>query len=442
MMLTALLMSATPAHAWTLAGWAWDSNEFPVEWYLSDYVTPELGADYEEEVSQLGASIWAEQAPCAGTSDQYMGIREGHWESGPSASDLVNTVYFDDPSAVNGETALGVTYTSFGGAYFPIEEPSGDISYIFEAYDSDIVFSEWAEWASTEDIAAGNCNSEFSIEGVATHEFGHFWGMGHSCEQEDVEAGLCTELAWYDATMFWTGGACDLTQANLADDDIQGITALYGPYASFSTDSETSGGVPLEVCFDLQTKTGDYEGLEVEWSFGDGATSTEFTPCHSYETQGQFTVFVSITGTDESCGSYSFDQREPAFVTVCEPPHAGDGFTGTFTYEYVEGTTYQMVNQADLSVYGCIDQVAWDVFKDGQKVQSISAWAPKIDFGEKGSYEVVLNLGGPGGIAADSLTIDVGTDGVGGCSAVPGAAAGLFGLLAGLGAAVRRRRQH
>jgi hypothetical protein len=89
----------------------------------------------------------------------------------------------------------------------------------------------------------------------------------------------------------------------------------------------------------------------------------------------------------------------------------------------------------------------WEVYKggsvSGEPVQTLSAWSPKIEFTEEGTYTVVLNVGGPGGISAGELTIEVEDkrgDVSRGCSAVP-ATAGLLGIFIGLGAAVRRRRQ-
>ena len=138
--------------------------------------------------------------------------------------------------------------------------------------------------------------------------------------------------------------------------------------------------------------------------------------------------------------------RETAYVLVCGEPEPADGFGGLFTYDHFDGLVYQMYNQTDVSVYGCVDQVQWEVYKggfvSGEPVQVIGAWSPKIEFEAEGKYTIVLNVGGPGGVSAGELTIDV-TDQRGeqsrGCSTVP-AMGGVFGMLIGLGAAVRRRR--
>ena len=113
-----------------------------------------------------------------------------------------------------------------------------------------------------------------------------------------------------------------------------------------------------------------------------------------------------------------------------------------FTYEPVENFVYQMVNQVDTSVYGCIERIRWDVFKGDstEPIRSISAWSPKIDFEEEGDYRVVLYVGAPGDlVAAEELLIKVEEAAGSGCATAP-STGGLAGLLIGLiGLLIRRR---
>ena len=133
---------------------------------------------------------------------------------------------------------------------------------------------------------------------------------------------------------------------------------------------------------------------------------------------------MKVTGSQAQCGEWNHTQRELAYVTVCEAPAPAEGFKGMFTYEPVEDTIYQMINQVDTSVYGCIERIRWDVFKDGDDtpIQSVSAWSPKINFPSEGKYRVVLNVGAPGELySADELVIEV--ESAGGCSSVPASVA-------------------
>jgi len=98
-----------------------------------------------------------------------------------------------------------------------------------------------------------------------------------------------------------------------------------------------------------------------------------------------------------------------------------------------------MFNQADLSVYGCIETAQWDVYSGDELIDSVNAWSPMLAFPNAGDFRVVLSLAGPGGEATHEMTIQAQAD-TGGCSAI-GAGASLVGLFAGLfGVALRRRR--
>jgi len=76
------------------------------------------------------------------------------------------------------------------------------------------------------------------------------------------------------------------------------ITGLSEPlHASFSADA-TEGKAPLRVQF-MDTST----GIPVcwNWSFGDGATSTDQNPVHIYTTPGNYNV--SLTVSDSGGGN-------------------------------------------------------------------------------------------------------------------------------------------
>ena len=69
-------------------------------------------------------------------------------------------------------------------------------------------------------------------------------------------------------------------------------SALPPPSASFSVDVE-SGVAPLEVRF-AHTSQGPL--TSVEWDFGDGTTSTEYSPSHTYTTAGSHSVRLTAVG--------------------------------------------------------------------------------------------------------------------------------------------------
>ena len=436
MMLSAMILPvllAEPAHAWRHTRKVWDREAFPLEWYMSNTTEDSLPEGVEAEILEKSWGHWVGDAACADLSTDFV-VDDVRPATGYEF-DGYNTFYFDDPADEVSTGVLGQTLTlGDGQVAFNL---SGE-TYIF-ATDSDIIFNNDIDWGTDEGIDAG-CSGEYSLEAVATHEIGHLWGMDHTCEEGEP----CNDLDKRYATMYWSIGPCSTYQSILKSEDIEGITALYGPYASFYSDSKRNGGAPLDVCFQLEMGE-ENEGVEIEWNFGDGniVQETADEVCHTYTDAGQYTVNMKVTGTQEECGAWEFTQRELAYVTVCEAPQPADGFKGMFTYEAAEeALTYQMINQVDTSVYGCIERIRWDVFKGNsdEPMRSISAWSPKIDFEEAGNYRVVLHVGAPGDLnAAEELTIKVEEVKSSGCATAP-SNGGIIGLLLGMvGLLVRRR---
>ncbi|WP_317175435.1 PKD domain-containing protein, partial [Pontibacter cellulosilyticus] len=55
-----------------------------------------------------------------------------------------------------------------------------------------------------------------------------------------------------------------------------------------------TGGQFERVCFTNET-TGGYQNYSYVWNFGDGTTSTLENPCHTYTSEGTFTVSLTVT---------------------------------------------------------------------------------------------------------------------------------------------------
>lgn len=121
------------------------------------------------------------------------------WQLG----DGVPMLNFQDPEHACNGNCLAATFTGF-------YEQRNDGSY--RIFDADIVTSSRYDFTSTRED--DGCSNEFFIEGVQTHEAGHGLGLGHS-----NVAG---------STMFPSVAACDNGPASLAQDDKDGIQALYG----------------------------------------------------------------------------------------------------------------------------------------------------------------------------------------------------------------------
>jgi len=90
------------------------------------------------------------------------------------------------------------------------------------------------------------------------------------------------------------------------------LTAPENFSADFTADV-TSGPFPLTVHF-TDLSTGDITTWS--WDFGDGATSTERNPAHTYTDSGIYTVSLTVTGpggTDTEAKTDFIVTRLPAF---------------------------------------------------------------------------------------------------------------------------------
>lgn len=436
------------ASAWTHTGIAWVPQEdFPLPWHSAgradceDSVRDARPEDvnYCQEFMQYGHDAWKEQAACASITNEYVG-------ENPNIGflrDFKNYTSYDDPGPDGDVTTRDDdNITDVGTLAVNLSRPGEQLftfngKVYYRNTDSDIVFENDVNFATPEEIEQ-NCAGRTDIRGVATHEVGHLYGMGHSCEEGDP----CVDPALKEATMFWTAPNCSTGAGTLNEDDIEGITALYGPSASFACSHQISDSLALGVIpFDLKCSiVSEYreEITEVEWHWGDGSgDSTGLSASHTYTEPGNYTVEVSVTGEREACGEdgWSNEFRKVGFVRACGVPEP------EFAVEHVDGLAYQMLNDTDVSVYGCYSNIEWQVYKGdkvdaGQMVEELtySGWDPTITFPEDGTYTVVLNLGGPGGTGAAMTTFDVKEhrgEGYSACDTTSGAA-GTGLLLSGL----------
>jgi len=162
----------------------------------------------------------------------------------------------------------------------------------------------------------------------------------------------------------------------IQEDYVQFATSA--PVANF-TATPRSGGSPLLVQF-TGTSTGDITSRH--WDFGDGATSAQQNPTHTYQNSGSYTVSLTVTGPG---GSNTKTMED--FIQVTPPPPVAN-----FTAAPRSGGSPLLVQFTGFST-GDITSWLWN-FGDGTKS---TVKIPSHTYQNIGSYTVSLTVTGPGG---------------------------------------------
>lgn len=145
------------------------------------------------------------------------------------------------------------------------------------------------------------------------------------------------------------------------------ITVLSQPTVNFTF--STQG---FTVNFTNQTVNGN----TYLWNFGDGATSTQFSPSHTYAAPGTYTVRLTATN---QCGT-RFLQKT---VTIVNPLTAG------FTANPESGCAPLTVTFNDTSTGGA---TSWSWTFAGGDPASATSQNPEVTFNTPGSYIVSLTV--------------------------------------------------
>lgn len=198
--------------------------------------------------------------------------------------------------------------------------------------------------------------------------------------------------------------------SGIVDDDYDGYSRPYGgwydigayeyvgenPLLDANADaSPTSGETPLAVNF-TGNATGGTSPYSYSWDFGDGQSSFQQNPSHTFYTAGNYSVFLTVTDSNNNQDSDSLiitvtDTTSPLVASSSASPTSGDSplavyFTGNATGGIPPYTYY------------------WS-FGDGQ---SSSQQNPSHTYNNAGNYTATLTVTDSNNIQdSDSLIITV-----------------------------------
>jgi PKD repeat protein len=288
-----------------------------------------------------------------------------------------------------------ITLENTGGAlgldYRYTNPGSGSRKAIFTFYVRDAgMYAVLATWQAQPQNAS---NAQFTI-----NHSGFYGGPSPTVVEVDQRVTspyLINQLGAF----YFTPGTNTIELSDLANGvvvaDLVALMPLGNPSsllrAEFGADVVAGSG-PLAVQFtDASFTYGDgalfLEDPAIaawEWDFGDGTTSGEQNPLHTYAEPGLYTV--SLTITDEG-GAQSTETREE-FIAVDTPP----ALQAEFMADTLYGSTQTLVRFQDQSS-GEIASWHWD-FGDGVTSAERN---PQHVFRSTGTFTVTLTVTGPSG---------------------------------------------
>ncbi|HOV74488.1 MAG TPA: PKD domain-containing protein [Candidatus Hydrogenedentes bacterium] len=167
-----------------------------------------------------------------------------------------------------------------------------------------------------------------------------------------------------------------------------------GPVADWRASPE-KGMVPLAVAFADLSLPGTASPLSWLWDFGDGATSTQQNPEHTYTRGGTYTVSLTVT---TPAGSHTLTRA--AHIVVDGGP------TADFSAAPASGSPPLSVQFTDASVAGRspITSWAWD-FGDGA---NSTAQSPSHTYTIAGVQTVTLTVDSATGSSTKTMIVNVG----------------------------------
>jgi PKD repeat protein len=144
------------------------------------------------------------------------------------------------------------------------------------------------------------------------------------------------------------------------------------PSASFMVET-TEGSAPLTVTFTNTSDLGNGSNVEYSWNFGNGDTSAEESPVHTFNEAGEFPVTLTITTAHGS------DISDPIMIMVVPPPTLL--LSSSSSSITVGGSTTLSVELANLETYvfGVSMQISYDA--SAVEVDTLSGFVQGTYFG-------------------------------------------------------------
>ena len=241
---------------------------------------------------------------------------------------------------------------TIGGVIDSTESCSADFVYIMDGYTAHFTNTSTGGGA---DIISYSWN----------------FGDGGASASENPNHTYLTDGTYMVCLTIYTADSCsseycEAITAGLVIDTMDICGALY----SYMIDGST-------VYFDNSSTGGGADIIAYSWNFGDGGTSTEENPVHTFPGVGTYNVCLYIYTTD-SCSSFYCQE-----ITFTDPDTTG--CEASFSYT-IDGDNVVFDNTS--STFGIAGSYSWE-FGDGE---ASTLTDPTHTYAADGDYEVCLTV--------------------------------------------------
>jgi predicted Zn-dependent protease len=231
--------------------------QLPIRYFVTDAGVPGVTASQFRQAVGRAFQTW-HAVPSAAVDFSFVGFTGGE----PGDQDNASTLGFANRPDL--ERTLAATN-------YVVDTRTGEV------LESDIFFNSSFSWSVTDAGEAG----KYDVQSIATHEIGHFIGLGHSAIGEStLESDGNRRLIAAGSVLFPIAFAAgQVTARQLHPDDIAGVSDLY-PSSTFRAETGTIQGTVAK------SGTGVFGAHVTAFSLATGALVGGF----SLEADGSFVI--------------------------------------------------------------------------------------------------------------------------------------------------------